>query len=325
MCIIDEVIAGEPRIPKVSIIIPVYNGGNFLCEAIDSALAQTYSNCEIIVVNDGSNDGGETERIVLSYGNRIRYVAKLNGGVASALNAGISEMSGDYFSWLSHDDVFYPDKISKQIAFIREFDKPVVLYSDHDVIDVHRTVIRTMVHYYDPEEFCRALIIDNPVHGCTVLIPRECFATVGLFNENLRTTQDYDMWFRMAQRYDFVHMPLVLLQSREHGEQGTITMSQLHVRECNEFLIDGMLKVLRTIGQTAPSGSERQFLAECLTSFVGRGFHTASRRALFYYSRSLLRDRSMFKHEAIRPIADFFVTNINRVKNITHYFSLQPK
>ena len=75
--------------PLISIVIPVYNGSNFLREAIDSALAQTYKNIEIIVVNDGSADDGETERIALSYGDKIRYFKKENGGVSSALNYGI--------------------------------------------------------------------------------------------------------------------------------------------------------------------------------------------------------------------------------------------
>ena len=77
--------------PLVSIVIPVYNGANYMREAIDSALAQTYDNCEILVVNDGSRDDGETERIALSYGDEIRYFAKENGGVA----CGPSCWSGD--------------------------------------------------------------------------------------------------------------------------------------------------------------------------------------------------------------------------------------
>ena len=88
--------------PLVSIVIPVYNGSNFMREAIDSALAQTYPNIEILVVNDGSTDN--TREIALSYGDKIRYFEKENGGVATALNLAIHEMKGEYFSWLSHDD-----------------------------------------------------------------------------------------------------------------------------------------------------------------------------------------------------------------------------
>ena len=87
--------------PKVSIVIPAYNASNYLAEAIDSALAQTYSNTEIIVVNDGSKDDGATAAVAAKYGEKIRYVEKENGGSSSALNAGIANMTGEWFSWLT--------------------------------------------------------------------------------------------------------------------------------------------------------------------------------------------------------------------------------
>ncbi|WP_032139571.1 glycosyltransferase family 2 protein, partial [Rickettsia tamurae] len=113
----------------VSIIIPVYNGANYMKEAINSALAQTYKNIEIIVVNDGSKDNGETERVALSYGDKIRYFHKENGGCGSALNYGIKNMKGEYFSWLSHDDIYYPNKIEHQVNILNKLDnKDTIIY-----------------------------------------------------------------------------------------------------------------------------------------------------------------------------------------------------
>ena len=105
---------------KVSIIIPVYNGANYMRDAIDSALAQTYENIEVIVINDGSTDNGKTDKIARSYGDKIRYYNKKNGGVASAINYGLEKMTGDYFSWLSHDDRYLPNKVSDEISFLEE-------------------------------------------------------------------------------------------------------------------------------------------------------------------------------------------------------------
>lgn len=123
--------------PIVSIVIPVYNGANYMKEAIDSALNQTYPNCEVIVVNDGSNDNGATEKIALSYGDRIRYIKKENGGVATAVNRGIKEMKGEYFSWLSHDDYYYPQKIEKQIEAIEKSgDKTAIAHSNFDFLNM---------------------------------------------------------------------------------------------------------------------------------------------------------------------------------------------
>ena len=122
--------------PLVSIIIPVYNGANYMREAIDSALAQTYKNIEIIVVNDGSKDNGKTEEIALSYGDQIHYFSKENGGCASALNVGIKNMKGEYFSWLSHDDLYYPSKIEHQINILNELDnKDTIIYGGYELID----------------------------------------------------------------------------------------------------------------------------------------------------------------------------------------------
>ncbi|MDO5394131.1 MAG: glycosyltransferase family A protein, partial [Mycoplasmatota bacterium] len=106
---------------KVTLVIPVYNGSNYLKDAIDSALAQTYKNLEILVVNDGSNDEGKTRDIALSYGDKIKYYEKENGGVSTALNLAIKEMTGDYLSWLSHDDMYYPNKIERQIEELEKY------------------------------------------------------------------------------------------------------------------------------------------------------------------------------------------------------------
>ncbi len=207
--------------PKVSIVIPVYNGSNYLKEAIDSALAQTYKNIEVIVINDGSNDKGETDKICKSYGNKIRYYKKENGGAASALNMGIEKMKGEYFSWLSHDDIYYPEKIEKQIKFLEKLeDKDVVFYASYELIDRESNQIGKVIHDHDllrnkPEYS----LLRGRVNGITMLIPKKAFDKYGLFNEDLKVTQDYDMWRRIAKGYKFVHMNEILTKTRIHAMQ----------------------------------------------------------------------------------------------------------
>ena len=215
--------------PLVSIVIPVYNGSNYLAEAIDSALEQTYSNVEILVINDGSNDFGETRKIASSYGNKIRYFEKVNGGVSTALNLGIQEMKGEYFSWLSHDDKYFPEKIENQINFLIENKtKNVLLYSDIEYIDKDSKFISfNKFPHFPPEEFRPAFIINGLVHGCTLLIPKICFEDCGVFNTSLRTTQDYELWFRFSTKFDFIHLPDVLVYSRIHDNQDTIRLNDI--------------------------------------------------------------------------------------------------
>ena len=157
--------------PLVSIVIPVYNGANYMKEAIDSALNQTYPNCEVIVVNDGSNDNGATEKIALSYGDRIRYIKKENGGVATAVNRGIKEMKGEYFSWLSHDDYYYPQKIEKQIEAIEKSgDKTAIAHSNFDFLNM-TTGEKTSVDWlkqYDMQQLTNSNFA--PVFLCLSLI-----------------------------------------------------------------------------------------------------------------------------------------------------------
>lgn len=213
-----------PSLPLVSIVIPVFNGGNFLREAIESALGQTYRNCEVIVVNDGSNDNGQTRRICLSFGDRIRYFETLNRGISQTLNLGIREMNGAYFAWLSHDDLHLPEKTERQVAFLNEIgDENCVLYCDCNVIDARGERIaeavlkeRALLRNYPPLALFRGRL-----HGCGLLIPRRAFEAVGLFDKTLLYAQDYDMWLRMIVKLRFVHQPEILFSAREHSLQRT--------------------------------------------------------------------------------------------------------
>lgn len=210
-------------VPKVSIIIPVYNGSNYLKEAIDSALAQTYSNIEVIVVNDGSLDDGATEKIALSYGHKIRYLKKENGGTASALNMGIKNMEGEYFSWLSHDDVYYPDKIKKEVEVILESgDLTKIVQCEYDFYDMRSRTYTPTDFYkvYSVEQLTNSVfsLLQLQIHACGALIHRTHFEKVGLFDESLRYTQDIEMWFRLLQGKKSLWVSQKLFMVRVHPE-----------------------------------------------------------------------------------------------------------
>lgn len=227
--------------PLVSIIIPVYNGSNYMREAIDSALSQSYDNIEVIVVNDGSDDDGKTEEIALSYGDKIRYFSKENGHVASALNYGIKKMKGEYFSWLSHDDVYLPNKISYQINQLRELNnKNTILYSGYELINSESSCIGTinLVDSLSKEQLNSSLIplFRGLIHGCSLLIPSECFAKIGLFDEKLRHTQDYSLWFDFFRQTPVSFCKIPLIKSRVHPEQDSRKLSDSK-QECNALWI----------------------------------------------------------------------------------------
>jgi len=228
--------------PKVSIIIPVYNGSDYLSEAIDSALAQDYQNLEVLVVNDGSTDGGATEEVALAYGVAIKYISKPNGGVASALNCAIEQMAGEYFSWLSHDDLYAVNKISRQMdALIRCGSDDVIVYSLAAAFSEDPDVFRVLDIPPECSNWFKYFLATNSsLHGCSLLIPKLAFQYCGVFNERLRTTQDYDMWFRLADKYRFFCVNEILVKARQHAGQGTVTMSSLVREEC-DALVHGFI------------------------------------------------------------------------------------
>lgn len=232
----------ESSNPLVSIIIPVYNGSNYLEEAIESALNQTYENIEVIVVNDGSTDNGETEKIALKYSARIKYFYKPNGGVSSALNLGIKNMQGKYFSWLSHDDKYYPTKIEDHVKILELLnDEKCVILSKSVQIDKNSKIIRRKKYdnFYKKDRFLtskealKAILKRGSFSGCAFLVPRQVFDEVGLFDERLRFTQDTMMWYKIfCAGYGLYVISKLGVMSRVHKNQLTQTGRKLFRENC---------------------------------------------------------------------------------------------
>lgn len=238
--------------PLVSIVIPVYNGSNYMKEAIDSALNQTYKNIEVLVINDGSCDNEATEKIALSYGNKIRYIKKENGGVSSALNLGIKNMKGEYFSWLSHDDVYAPCKIEHQIKALSVCSdkKTVVLSSSCHIDENSEFIAKKEQNRFDTDrvikynEVLNDFLKKGSFNGCAFLIPRQTFEECGLFDENLRYLQDFLMWFMIfSNKYSLVYVGENDVYGRIHGNQLTQRGRSLFKKESIE-VCDKILPIL---------------------------------------------------------------------------------
>lgn len=227
--------------PLISIVIPVFNGANYLRQAIDSALAQKYPHFEVLVVDDGSSDDGATAAIIHSYGDRIHALHKTNGGVSSALNLGIREAQGEYISWLSHDDLYLPNKLSRQVQALAKLPPGWLVTSGFQIIAEDGRLIRAW-----PDNKTREIrdgrgVIEANLFGCALLLPRELLLEVGLFNEANRSTQDYEMWLELVHRDHPIHwIPEVLCAWRDHGESDTRARHDL-VEQDSAWLFDRML------------------------------------------------------------------------------------
>ena len=294
--------------PRVSVVIPVYNGSNFLGEAIDSALAQTWPDVEVIVVDDGSDDGGATAGIARSYGDRIRYLRTDHGGVSSALNAGIRAMTGQYFAWLSHDDVYHPSKLERQLAALEGHGPDAIAYSDYELVgpDLKR-IKRKILPDVPPAGFRLWLMADSALHGCTVLVPRASLESE-LFDERLSTTQDYDMWFRLARHHRFVRVPEILLQYRIHGRQES-WMNPRRVEEGNRLLIGFLDAMSPADVRAATDESPSMVYLRAAARFKWRGYADAAALALERSRRELASPIQRLAPRRIAALAAYHLAN----------------
>ena len=219
----------EIKNPKVVVIMPVYNGSNYMREAIDSALNQTYKNVEVVVINDGSTDGGKTDTIAKSYGDKIKYFVKENGGVSSALNFGIKYIQDNYkdayFCWLSHDDKYTPEKIEKEVKALKGHNKTTVVFSNFSLFDDKGTIFAT-THSEEriKEDQFKGIypVLKGMVNGDTILVHQDVFNKCGYFDEVNTNAADYRMWLKVFAEFDHVFLKEPLSLYRIHDQQDTV-------------------------------------------------------------------------------------------------------
>jgi glycosyltransferase involved in cell wall biosynthesis len=204
--------------PLVSVIIPVFNGAKYVGDAIESVLAQTYHNHEIIVVDDGSVD--DSWAVIQSYVPKVRALHKENGGVSSALNLGIRQSTGEFVAWLSHDDVFLPAKLERQVDFLARSPRFRACYTDYRLITSEGDLIAEIsTPWYPRDQAIRKLFAEMYIGGSTILFERSLYDAVGPFAEHWRLTSDAEMWFRMLSVGDIGRVAEVLLKERCHETQ----------------------------------------------------------------------------------------------------------
>ncbi len=204
--------------PLVSVIIPTYNRGWILKEAIDSVLAQDFLDFELIVVDDGSNDN--TPDILEAYQEDIIIVRQNNKGVSAARNRGIASASGDFIAFLDSDDLWLPEKLSRQVEFFNSNPDAMICQTEEIWI---RNGVR--VNPKKRHKKFSGMIFEHSLSLClvspsAVMIKKSLFEEVGLFDESLPACEDYDLWLRISCRYPVYLMDKPLIIKRGgHDDQ----------------------------------------------------------------------------------------------------------
>jgi glycosyltransferase involved in cell wall biosynthesis len=221
-----------PENPKVSILIPSYNHARFLPAAIESVLAQTYPNIELIIVDDGSKD--QSLSIAESYAAKHPSIVRVfthpnhvNRGISATVNEGFNRSTGHYFSGLPSDDMLMPDKVEQQLRYLQTHPDIGWVYAlgqcvDQDGNPLAEVFGNDISHEPKPIE---KLIVENAVPGMTVLARRECFEQVGAHTENLLYS-DWEFWIRMASQFKMGFMDKKVVKFRFHDYNTSVGIQQ---------------------------------------------------------------------------------------------------
>lgn len=225
---------------KVSIIIPVFKNIHFLKKSLSSAVNQTYKNIEIIIVNDGNNNDDKKEiyKIINTFKKKILVInLKKNQGVSNALNEGIKKSTGGYLSWLSHDDYFHLKKTEMQVDYL---EKKCAKICSCDFVEINKIGNFKIDRILDDKYFedqVLSIILNDSLHGCSLLIDKDCFNNFS-FNKKYKHIQDYDIWYRMSEKYQFIHLKKKLLYSNKHISQSSYIKKDESVSEKLKFYQD---------------------------------------------------------------------------------------
>jgi glycosyltransferase involved in cell wall biosynthesis len=225
--------------PLVSVIIPTYRRSAFLRRAIESALAQTYSPVEVIVVEDGSHDARE---VASSFGARVKYLWQENQGAAVARNTAAAAARGSWLALLDDDDFWIPEKLERQFELVRAFPSVGFVHANYFWFCNGRGEPRPaeQVHSVPSGWVTQQLVLDRfSIGTSTVLVRADLFRKVGGFNPAYRLVQDYDLWIRLSQvaQFGYLATPLAYYEAEAQEELATLCRkSQANVAILDAFV-----------------------------------------------------------------------------------------
>ena len=203
---------GHELFPKVSIVLPAYNGAKYIRESINSCLNQTYKNIELIIVDDDSTDG--TQEIIKSYfDKRIKYIRnETNLGLANSLNRGFSYAKGDYLTWTSYDNLYLRNAIEMMAEELEKYKNVDFIYANFYRIDEKGNIIaKTKV------KSIKELDTDNCVGGC-FLYKKKIYEELGGYDSSFYLAEDYEYWLRVRKKFRMKRLNKYLYYHRSHQE-----------------------------------------------------------------------------------------------------------
>jgi len=257
----------------VSVIMPVFNAGQFIAEAVDSVIKQTFNRWELIIVNDGSTD--DTRSIAEKYvaaDARIKLITQENKKLSAARNTGITAAKGEWIAFLDADDFWVPEKLEKQLAATEKHPAAGVIFSDGFVFynnDVKTAQhYGTVVGYFAPADIYKLEYRGNYIPVLSVLVKKKELDTVGPQDEKLRACEDWDYWLRLAlQGVSFYGMEEKLFYYRKHASNMSNDNSLMSLANSAIFIKNFKRELLSTEDISRITG----FVNRTICSFIKPG------------------------------------------------------
>jgi hypothetical protein len=240
-------------LPRVSLIVVCFDYGRFLAECLDSALAQPYPNLEVILVDDGSTD--ETPQVAAAYGDRIRSIRKANGGVASAVNAGMEAATGELIALVSADDTLCPDRFGAQVAHLLAHPETGLVYSDMEVVDgdgnlLHPSWFGLMGAESPSGDLLERLMLGNVVSGGALLVRASLRHRWHPIPEFMRA-EDWYIAFQVACVAGIDFVPVPAIRYRKHGSNMNFGNANRAENGVDELLVRRAIAASRDTGRAS--------------------------------------------------------------------------
>ena len=201
--------------PKVSICIPTYNRKDYLKETLETVFAQTYTDYEVVIVDDGSTDG--TDQMIADMSENIRYFKQENAGDAAARNTLIKMAQGEYITFIDSDDLLYPDSVERLFNSIKDCDGKACGYGDYIRIDENGNELPTRHKELPSGDITVELFQQILVHSCGSIFPKDALVKKDGFNSSLRVCSDYQNWLELSTEYKFIAQSDPTFKRRRHG------------------------------------------------------------------------------------------------------------
>lgn len=226
------------RKPKVTVVIPAYNAMRYIAETMDTVLAQTYQDFEVLVVNDGSTD--ETPNWVNQISQKepkVRMVSQANKGLAGARNTGVANARGKYIAFIDADDLWERTKLEQQVNSLESNPKAGLCYTWTALADSEgRATGRVIASHAEGDVWQQMTEMNIVCCGSTPMIRRSCFDDVGEFSVDVSPSDDWDMWWRIAAKYSFTVVKEPLIRYRQHPNNSSKKCE--HMLKTSRILIE---------------------------------------------------------------------------------------